>query len=180
MKWDEGCGWSCARGAKRCSGRNFSTVARQEIVALYRNGGAGTWLLGGRRDRPDDASVAGYFRALGSSSPVGKRHAQLDFVLDLKKIFSPEQNSGARNVFDGSLVPDRFSHVAEVHRYLKRESDGAHVPYAQQGMCPIECARLEQNGLVENCNYFSPRNGAQWRPSRHEHNKAQSALEEWS
>ena len=138
MKWDGGLVWSCARGAgRRCSGREFSTVTRQEIVALYRNRRTGTRLLGGRRDRPDDAPVTCHFRPLGSSRPVGERHAQLHFVLNLKKIFSPEQNSGARNVFDGPLVPDRFSDVAEVHRHLKRESDGTHGRLTEQGMCPI-------------------------------------------
>ena len=60
-----------------------------------------------------------------------------EIVLNLKKIFSPEQNSGARNIFDGSLVPDRFSDVAEVHRHLKGESDGTHGPWLSKA-----CARL--------------------------------------
>jgi hypothetical protein len=115
--------------AKRCSGGDFSTVhAGQEIVALDQNSGARARLVGGGRDRPHHSTVAGHFRALASSCPVGERQSKFQIGLNLKKIFSPEQNSGARNVFDGSLVPDRFSDVAEVHRFLKRESDGTHGP----------------------------------------------------
>ncbi len=138
MKWDGGFVWSWARGARqRCSGRDFTNGARQEIVTFDRNGRTGTRLLRRRRDRPDDAPVACYCSALGSRRPVGERHAQLHFVLNLKKIFSPEQNSGARNVFDDPLVPDRFSNVAEVHGYLEGESDGTHGPRLSKA-----CARF--------------------------------------
>src|ERR1700704_295805 len=82
-----------------CSGRDVSIVgARQEIVAVDRNGGTGTRLLGRRRNRPHHPPVTGYFPALTSGRPVRQRQAELHVGLNLKKIFSPEQNSGARNI----------------------------------------------------------------------------------
>jgi hypothetical protein len=53
-------------------------------------------------------------------------------------------------------VPDRFSDVAEVHRHLKRESDGTHGPWAEQGMCLIGCARSEHYGCSKIAHYFFP------------------------
>ena len=136
--------WRASR-AKRCSGGDFSTVhAGQEIVALDQNSGARARLVGGGRDRPHHSTVAGHFRALASSCPIGERQAKFQIGLNLKKIFSPEQNSGARNILDGRPAPDRFSHVAEVYGHMKRESRGTHVLGASAMHVPTACAVLEQ------------------------------------